>query len=608
MSPASQRRTRGLHCQFREDSRRGTGPGGPIRDDSATHGSAGSTEPGPAEVRAQLERVLASRCFEQAARSSSFLRFVVEQTLAGHGDRLKGYTIAVAVFDRPADFDAQSDPLVRVEAGRLRRRLIEYYSGEGRDDPVRLELPRGSYSVVSSYRGSAARPVAAARDVTAPAPAVVTASARNHSRWRRIRTVVVAAALLAGVAVIVSQRREVARLEHDVIAAAALPDGRPAIVVQPFEVLGGARGVDELAATLTEEIFIVLDGPEHLVVPAEASGAIAATPGYVLTGSVREMDGAVRITARVVRSENGSQLWSGAYDERLAALRSAAGQRRIARLVALAAEPYGPIFEAELERMRTMAGHESLTRDCVLRYYEYRRILGAAEHAKALECFELATTREPDNAEVWAGLSLLITDAWAHGLAGHGGRAASLERAQEAARRAMDIDGKNLHANLALAGAQYFSGADFREVAERILAAWPENPEAQAYVGAALVLSGDTSRGGALVAEAIEWTPEVPSGYYAIRSLAALREHRYEDALAFALRIDSPDWPLGQLIVAATGALGGRVDLAARARSRLIELDPASATKLPELLRRWRIEPILAGELERGFAAAAAGP
>jgi hypothetical protein len=98
---------------------------GPIREDSALQGSAGPTEPSAAEVRAGLERVLASRCFEQAARSSAFLRFVVEQTLAGQGDRLKGYTIAVEVFARPPDFDAQTDPLVRVEAGRLRRRLIE---------------------------------------------------------------------------------------------------------------------------------------------------------------------------------------------------------------------------------------------------------------------------------------------------------------------------------------------------------------------------------------------------------------------------------------------------------------------------------------------------
>jgi hypothetical protein len=172
----------------------------------------------------------------------------------------------------------------------------------------------------------------------------------------------------------------------------------------------------------------------------------------------------------------------------------------------------------------------------------------------------------------------------------------------------MDVDGKNLHANLALAGIQYFSGAEIREVTERILAVWPENAEAHAYVGAMLVLSGDTKRGSELVAGATNWSPEVPSGYYAVRSLAALREHRYEDALALALRIDSPEWALGHLIVAAAASLGGRPDLAARARMRLIELDPAIAMRLPEVLRRWRIEPVLASELERGLAAAATVP
>ena len=339
------------------------------------------------------------------------------------------------------DFDAQTDPLVRVEAGRLRRRLIEYYADEGRDDPVRLELPRGSYSVVSTYhapRTADAEVATEARSRAAETPAA-SAAARNRSRWRRIRTVAVVAAIIAGVAVIVWQRGEVARLEHGAPSTAAGLDGRPPIIVQPFEVLGGADGVGELAATLTEEIFLVLDGPERLVVPAEASGERSLRcPGYVLSGSVRETDGQVRITARVVQGETGTQLWSAAYDEPIDALRSAAGQRRIARLVALAAEPYGPIFKAELERMRALTAHEPTTRECVLRYYEYRRVLGAAEHARAVDCFDLATAREPQNAEAWAGLSLLTTDAWAHGFGGQGG---SMPVARAGARDGASGDG-----------------------------------------------------------------------------------------------------------------------------------------------------------------------
>ncbi len=100
------------------------------------------------EAVAALTRVLGSEVFESAGRAREFLTFIVQETLAGRGDRLKGYSIAVQVFERPADFDAQTDPLVRVEAGRLRRRLAEYYQSQGREDAVRIELPRGGYTPV----------------------------------------------------------------------------------------------------------------------------------------------------------------------------------------------------------------------------------------------------------------------------------------------------------------------------------------------------------------------------------------------------------------------------------------------------------------------------
>jgi TolB-like protein len=437
------------------------------------------------------------------------------------------------------------------------------------------------------------------------ASAAANRAARNRRRWRRIRGAAVVAVIAAAVTVILFQRGEIASSPHEIPGAAPGLAGRSPIVVHPFESLGGGDDLDALADTLTEETFLVLDGPERLVVATETGGeAVAATPGYALSGSVREMDGEVRITARIALGDSGTQVWSAAYDEPRDALHTAAAQRRIARLIALATEPYGPVFETELERMRVMTAHEPDTRECVLRYYEYRRVLGAAEHAKALDCFELATTREPEVAEAWAGLSLLTADAWAHGFGGAGGSASALERARETARRAMDINGENLHANLALASSQYFSGADFHEVAERVLAEWPENAEAEAFLGAMFLLSGETERGRALVANAIKWTPNVPSGYYASSALGALREGQYDEALAFALRMDSPDWPLGYVIMASAGALGGRADLAKRAREHLVELEPSFATKLPELLRRWRVEPVLAEELERGFAAA----
>lgn len=570
-------------------------------------------EPGAAEIRAELERILASRCFEQAARSSGFLRFVVEQTLAGQGERLKGYTIAVEVFGRPPDFDAQTDPLVRVEAGRLRRRLIEYYVDEGRDNPVRLELPRGSYSVVGTYTARNAPTTPAAADILlGPMPTERPAeneAASNRRRWRRIRSVLVATVILAGLGVIVFQQSEVSRLGSATPTAVAGDAGKPPLVVQPFEDLGQGTALAGLAATLTEELFLLLDDPGVLVVAMEGnSHETSATPAYTLNGSIRETDGVARITARLVRVDTGTQLWSAAYDEPLTSLSSPEGQRRVARRIATVAEPYGPIFEAELERIDGLAVENLATGDCVILFYEYRRVLSRAEHARAVGCFEQATDREPDTAEGWARLAVLYAEAWPQGFAEERDSAQLLDRAREAARHAMDIDGDNLHANLALAIVQHFGGADPRDVAERVLTRWPENAEARAYIAAIFVLSGETARGRQLIEAAIDWTLQVPSGYYATLSLAALSERRSGDALAAALRIDSPDWKMGHIVLAAASALGGRLDLAARARARIIETDPEIESALPKVLGRWRMEPALIAELERGFAAAAEGP
>ena len=92
--------------------------------------------PPPAEVRAQVQRMTASDVFATSPQLSAFLLFVVEAVLRGQGERLKGYTIGVEVLRRDATFDPQIDPIVRVEATRLRRAIERYYAGAGIDDPI----------------------------------------------------------------------------------------------------------------------------------------------------------------------------------------------------------------------------------------------------------------------------------------------------------------------------------------------------------------------------------------------------------------------------------------------------------------------------------------
>jgi hypothetical protein len=111
-----------------------------------------------AKARSCLDRILASPCFVQSERQQRFLKFIVSETLAGHTDRLKGYTIAIEVFDRDVNFDPGIDALVRVEAARLRAKLREYYEREGRTDLVRFELPKGAYLIRMEWRAPGTTP------------------------------------------------------------------------------------------------------------------------------------------------------------------------------------------------------------------------------------------------------------------------------------------------------------------------------------------------------------------------------------------------------------------------------------------------------------------
>jgi hypothetical protein len=136
-------------CDLMEAVRHDPDPtaGGTLPSNSGSGDMGGDDrQPSHGAVREQLERILASAELVAPDRLRSFLRLVVEETLAGRAERLEACTIAVDVFGRDQDFDPQNDPVVRMEAGKLRRRLERYYRGAGGGDPIRIEMPKGTYA------------------------------------------------------------------------------------------------------------------------------------------------------------------------------------------------------------------------------------------------------------------------------------------------------------------------------------------------------------------------------------------------------------------------------------------------------------------------------
>ena len=114
--------------------------------------------PDTAAIREQLDRILASAGFQNSERLSRFLRFTVEAKLRGEEGQIKEYLIGREVFDRGDDYDARLDPIVRVEARRLRKRLEEYYAASA-GETLRIAFPKGSYAPEFQSVEIAAAPV-----------------------------------------------------------------------------------------------------------------------------------------------------------------------------------------------------------------------------------------------------------------------------------------------------------------------------------------------------------------------------------------------------------------------------------------------------------------
>ena len=177
-------------------------------------------------VSAQLERVLTSPSFESSPSLRRFLRYVVEETLAGRTSSLKEYSLGVMVFERGEAFDPRMDPIVRVQARNLRVRLAQYYAGPGSDDAIVIDLPKRTYVPVMQLRSIQAPLEPAATEGEQPASKPELAApvpVLRLSRFNRLTWVGVAAALLMLIAsgLLWNARR-------DGVSAAAFHDPDPA--------------------------------------------------------------------------------------------------------------------------------------------------------------------------------------------------------------------------------------------------------------------------------------------------------------------------------------------------------------------------------------------
>ena len=315
-------------------------------------------------IREQLDRILKSGPFQQSQRRQRFLEYIVNETLAGRGERLKGYNVALEVFDRPETFDPAVDPLVRIEAARLRDKLREYYEADGRSDPIRIDLPKGSYTPQIEFR-QAGRASPARLRTQLPANASAGDRRRRYCRWSERTMANRAAGLGADPG---SSAPAGAWFARDHLAPAPKSRPRtessacpevPAIAVLPFVNLSGDPKQDYFSDGLTEDILTELSRARDLRVLArnttfqyKGKAVDVAKLGrelevrYVLEGSVQRSGDRLRVTAQLIDAETGTHIWADRFDREMADV-FLVQDEIVSQIVAKIAGGYGVIESTE---------------------------------------------------------------------------------------------------------------------------------------------------------------------------------------------------------------------------------------------------------------------
>ena len=263
----------------------------------------------PDQISAQLERILSSPGFASADRASRFLRFVVERTIAGEGDQLKEYVIGREVFDRGDDYDPRVDSIVRVEAGRLRSKVDEYYAGPGRSDNIIIQLRRGSYAPAFEPRTDAQ-----------PLTGIVPGLQPRHVTHFGRNLLLVGAAI--AIVALVAWRSGIWATAEGTAAEGTPPPA--SIAVLPFSNYSMSPNERMLAARVTDGITSELARLGTLGVVSHTSAlqyadvrprgslkeiASALNAQYILEGKVRDEAGRITIQVVLIDGSLDRKIW-----------------------------------------------------------------------------------------------------------------------------------------------------------------------------------------------------------------------------------------------------------------------------------------------------------
>jgi adenylate cyclase len=511
-------------------------------------------------IRAELERVLNSTDFAGSERHRRFLSYIVEETLAGRGDRLKAYNIAIEAFNRGPDFDPQQDSIVRIEAGRLRRALDHFYLTEGRDHEIQIVVPKGSY--VPQFR-SPGDPVEHVAHELPPTPA-------------------------------------------------ACPKRRaPRIFVMPFEQEGENPAVPGFARGFVRQVIVGLTRFNSVhVYGAETTERLGQrlrpdavpdqlTVDFVLSGTITLWEDNFAVDLLLQETESLRYLWTERFIRKLIPDSIHVLRDEVAAIVAQRlAQPYGVLFSRALDddggSPENLDGYRA-----VVEFYQYVRTFQKERLGPARRMLEQAIERDPTFGEGHACLSQLYSQHARFMSKSPAELREYADRAFHHARQALLLAPNSSHAHHALALAYWFSGDTTRslESYQTAISLNPNNTDLMADLGSRYCLLLDWERGVPLVEESYRRNPCQSSTYRTVLVLYHFAERQYAEGLRQAQLIDAPDVVYKHIVLAACAVRAGEHALAREAIAAIERMEPDYVRRVAFDLASRNVHPRLAQDL-----------
>lgn len=482
------------------------------------------------DIREQLHRILDNPDFNATLQQRAFLTFVVTQTLAGNGQNIKGYTVATQVFGRDENFDQAIDPIVSIQANKLRRALEHYYLLSGKEDEITIEIPKGTYVPLFSKRGTAeANPALR----TGKDPEIC-----FEGSW-------------------------------------------PTVLIKSFNNLTncpennywGAGFATELATEINrfQWIRVMQYGPEG---QGKRSSDIVAR--FVVEGNIREDTTGIKVVVKLIDAKHSRQIWSDIQWFDRDAAQIIKFQEEVAAIVGTKiAGEQGIISRTLSAESKNKRPAKFSTYEAILRYHEYDQTLSPEDFSRAFEALQRAMVAEPECGLIWSFLARLYANIYSLEIPGFDivdAENKALEYAEKGARINPDHQG----ARGILALVRMFNN-DISAARQEINLAYELNPNSifmMDGIGYIKTLLGDWEHGPGLIRKSMKLNPYYrPTVHYGLW-VDYLRQRDFQKAYLETTGLRKPAIFWYPLAKASTLGLLGKIDEGKKFAEGLMQLKP----------------------------------